>query len=197
VDGREAEIAKAFNRDTNLANRVVWFIKRWRLKVAVETGTYTGDTTIWLAKHFDAVHTLELNADYQKAARERCEREATNIFWYLGDSAELLPRVLQSLHVPAFFFLDAHWGDRWPLVGELKALKRWGGAAGSVILIHDCKVPGTDLGYDVYGGQELTLEYLAPHLTDIFGEWRHEYHTDAVGARRGAVFVERGEGVST
>ena len=95
-----------------------------------------------------------------------------------------------------FFFLDAHWGEHCPLLGELDAIayhispevmRR------PCIVIHDFQVPGTDFGFDCMpDGRPFNLELIRGHLDRIYGDWgwRHNYPTQVEGARRGWISIE-------
>lgn len=81
-------------------------------KVCVETGTFKGDGTAVMAKHFDHVYTIELNEElFNKAVRRF--RNTKNVTCLLGDSKVVLRDLIPNLPPSgATFFLDAHWsGD--------------------------------------------------------------------------------------
>ena len=78
----------------------------------METGTYTGETTEWASKYFKHVETVEA---YKKIYTETSTKLAhlKNIQFHLGDSSELLPKIIDGLRGTSLFFLDAHefyWG---------------------------------------------------------------------------------------
>jgi len=85
---------------------------------AVETGTYLGATTKFLARHFNRIHTIELDEELYNEASNNTFKNNKNIMCYLGDSAKVLKdRLIENLNKSkldkkVFFFLDAHWsGD--------------------------------------------------------------------------------------
>jgi hypothetical protein len=85
---------------------------RWasaeRIEVAVETGTFEGQTTQLLARHFPTVHTIELEPQRWR----RCVETLGSIgaIFHLGDSAQLVARLSAAYHdVPVCWYLDAHW----------------------------------------------------------------------------------------
>lgn len=80
--------------------------------VAIETGTCKGYGAKALAGSFPRVITIELSEALHRKAREHLA-PFPNVTCLLGDSSELLPRVLNELgQEPVFLFLDAHWsGD--------------------------------------------------------------------------------------
>ncbi len=101
---------------------------RLAIRHFVETGTYQGHATRWASEHFPEVWTVELRADYQRAARESLA-DRNNIRFVLGDSAQALTGIVGPLPGPALFWLDAHAGgghfgseDVCPLLDELKVI---------------------------------------------------------------------------
>lgn len=84
---------------------------------AVETGTYTGDTTKFLANRFKKVHTVELDEGlYEAVSKGNSELQKKSVSFHLGDSAKVfkdhLIDTLNKDNEKVFFFLDAHWsGD--------------------------------------------------------------------------------------
>ena len=82
-------------------------------EVAIETGTCRGYGAKALAVAFPKVITIELSEALHMAAREKLV-DLPNVICLLGNSAEVLPRVLSEVpgETGVFFFLDAHWsGD--------------------------------------------------------------------------------------
>jgi predicted O-methyltransferase YrrM len=129
---------------------------RVRPPVIVETGTYRGVTTEFLADFGVPVHTIEIDARLHAYSRARLRRYR-NVTVHLGDSVE----VLQSLdpQPSAFFYLDAHWNSEGPLVEELAEIfTRWPKA---VVMIDDFQVPGDSYSWmDCGPGKELVSEIL-------------------------------------
>lgn len=84
-------------------------------EIFVETGTYMGDT-VRLAKQygFKTIHSIELNDElYEKNKRDFADDISIKL-WH-GDSVECMPRILDTIHDEATFWLDAHASG--PLVG--------------------------------------------------------------------------------
>ncbi len=70
-------------------------------------GTYTGETA-WAFRHeFDRIETIELEPSLARLARIRFGR-TSSVHVHEGDSASVLPEILESLDRPALFWLDAH-----------------------------------------------------------------------------------------
>ncbi|MBN8549890.1 MAG: hypothetical protein J0M12_11295 [Deltaproteobacteria bacterium] len=183
-----ARLTLPFSGDDILATAMADFCTRVGARVIVETGTNVGATTAALARMAPRVLTIEANAKFVNEARNNL-REFSNIEIFHGDSGEVLPAVLLNETGPALFFLDAHWGRRWPLLAELKAIAAAEIFTDSVIIIHDMHVPDRDFGYDVYGGKRLDLSYVRESLLKINPEFEHSYPTEANGARRGWVAI--------
>jgi hypothetical protein len=111
------------------------YARTFGLHTFVETGTHMGDTIFALRRHFDRLFSIELSPDLFRLTRQRFERDP-RITILQGDSAEVLPRILQPLSEPCMFWLDGHYsggptarGNREsPVVQELEC-----------ILGHPCK----------------------------------------------------------
>jgi hypothetical protein len=120
---------------------------------AVETGTFVGDTTAFLAERCPRVITIELDPDLAARARARFE-DHPGVRVVEGDSGALLGGLLHDLHEPALFWLDGHFSGPHegiqtargrtdtPLLEELKALADWKFAKDSVVLIDDARLIG-------------------------------------------------------
>jgi len=146
---------------------VSYLFERLDIKLAVETGTYLGNTSNYLARTFKVpVHSSELVPRYHHAAR-RMLRELPNIHLQLQDSRDFLKGLAARPELTgtvAFFYLDAHWYNDLPLADEIDIIAtNW---KQFVILIDDFKVPGDPgYAYDDYGpGKALDTDYLDPVL---------------------------------
>jgi hypothetical protein len=97
-----------------------------RLREFVETGTFQGASLPWAAQHFERVSTIEINADYQRIAKQNVG-PLSNVNFVLGNSTDHMSKVCGELNGPALFWLDAHAGagffaaqDNCPLLAELR-----------------------------------------------------------------------------
>jgi hypothetical protein len=122
--------------------------KEHGLRVFVETGTYMGETAWALRRELDRIETIELEPTLARLARIRFKR-VPNVRVHEGDSAAVLPRILETLTEPALFWLDAHPStDRTahdgpiPLQAELAAIGRHE-VSGHVVLVDDLRYLGT------------------------------------------------------
>jgi hypothetical protein len=95
----------------------------------VETGTYLGTTTKFLAARSPKVHSIEpATALFEDAARRF---SGSNVVMHHGTSEEVLPRLLADLHGPVNFWLDGHYSagltyksaKESPLLEELAAIR--------------------------------------------------------------------------
>lgn len=160
--------------------------------VVVETGTYRGTTTQFLALISGApVRTIESFARYFSYSRLRLAH-LPQVRVEEGDSRSFLRRLSQEISESAtiFFYLDAHWYEDLPLADELRIIAAtW---PRSVVLIDDFRVPDDPgYGYDDYGpGKTLEDGYLPwtdlPGWSALYPVARSEQET---GARRGCVVL--------
>jgi predicted O-methyltransferase YrrM len=167
-------------------------VEALRPDVILETGTYRGTTTEWIAAFQLPVHSIESEPESFGFARERL-KATDNVTLYLDDSRRCLRRLLEEV-VPAeagvLAYLDAHWEDDLPLREELQIL--FGARAGAAVMIDDFQVPD-DPGYryDRYGEVALTADFIRPEigrfgLTPLYPRLRGALET---GARRGCVVL--------
>ena len=111
------------------------------LSRACETGTFQGEGAEALARVFPSVATVELSEELHAQAKGRLGANP-NISFFLGDSREVLPRLVDP-SVPTFWFLDGHWCDgptaggdaQCPVMAEINALG--GGHTSDCIVIDD------------------------------------------------------------
>jgi hypothetical protein len=141
---------------------VPFFIRRAQLlsqartigaNIAVETGTFRGDTTAFLAGHLREVHTIEVVPALAELARERFRRSPAVTVWN-GSSPEILRDLLPKLQGSVLFYLDGHYsggitgqGARsCPVREELEAIcELCPGKVG--IIVDDARLFGVDPEY--------------------------------------------------
>jgi len=138
-------------------------------RVMVETGTYLGDMLEALREDFGQVYSIELDRElHERAVRRFAGRRNVSIL--CGDSATVLPRLLDSISHPALFWLDGHFsagitarGDKdTPVVAELEAIARHP-VRGHVVLIDDARC--FDGSHDYPSLQEIR-EFASRHWPD-------------------------------
>src|SRR5690349_25084861 len=79
-----------------------------RFTTFIETGTFTGEMVDAMRPHFRRVISIEMSPDIHHTASQRF-RDDPRVQLLLGDSAIVLPRVLDQLQEPAVFWLDGHF----------------------------------------------------------------------------------------
>lgn len=110
------------------------------------------------------------------------------IFSYLGNSKDLLPRVLAEAPAPVCVFCDAHWGEYWPLLDELRIIAEH--KISPVIIIHDFQVPNhPEFGFDNHGGKDLNMDYVRDALNAINPNYNLFYNDRAEGNQRGILYA--------
>jgi hypothetical protein len=192
-----AEASGAFNGQRARRQLYLELAKVCRFQAIVETGTFRGHTTAFLASGAAApVYTVEAFPRYHYFARRRF-RNRSDIHLISGDSRAFLEQLARDEALRAkriFFYLDAHWYDDLPLRREVELIAAtW---KELVVMIDDFAVPGDDgYGFDDYGqGRRLSLEYLPP--LDELG-WAAFFPTtpsaEETGWRRGCVVLTRGQ----
>jgi hypothetical protein len=91
---------------------------------------------------------------------------------YYDGILDLMDELLEENDNSIFFFLDAHWEKYWPLLDELKIIKKKN--IKPVIAIHDFYVPDENgnakFGFDSYNGQNLNFEYIKSDIEEIYGK---------------------------
>jgi hypothetical protein len=111
----------------------------------VETGLYNGNGSgMQMLDLIDRYIAIDIDPRQCEAAQGK------GAIAYVGDSAEVLPRILTLLHRPALFWLDAHLVaeagqvNSSSLMGELDAILAWPHHRESVILIDDLRMMGRE-----------------------------------------------------
>ena len=122
------------------------YLKRYQLREFIETGTHLGDTVADVANDRSvSCHSIELDQHLYRQAHNRF-RNWQNVKTYQGDSGEVLPQILTTLHGPALFWLDGHYSGGvtakgeadTPISIELQAILE-SGIKGHVVLIDDAR----------------------------------------------------------
>jgi hypothetical protein len=111
-----------------------------------------------MVPHFDRLYSVELSEMLHRRAIERFRMEPS-VRLRQGDSGQVVREILQDLHQPALFWLDAHYSGGLtargsvdsPIIAELEAVLDHGPA--HVVLVDDARM------FDGTGGYP-TLESL-------------------------------------
>ena len=94
----------------------------------VETGTFLGETTAFLAKNFQSVHSIEPSLDLFNSAKQKFKEQ--KVYLYNDVSENVLPDLLAKLSGEVNFWLDGHYSagitfkgkTDCPVEDELKAI---------------------------------------------------------------------------
>lgn len=178
-----------FNRDVHMEKEFLRLKKAYNIVNVIETGTYKGITTKWLAEHFENVYSIEIMRQYYEEASLGL-KGFDNVKLMNSDSRKALPSILDRIKGNTLIFIDSHWYDN-PLVAELEIIAE--SKIRPVICIHDMKNPeDPTMGYDSYPDQGIVYDYetFKPQLDIVYGEGKydHYYNKVAEGARRGVLF---------
>lgn len=156
---------KGFHGDVYLLEVVDMLIPH--VATFIETGTYNGVTVAYTAHTYPKIRCLSCEPDRTlfRFARENT-KHLRNVRLY-NETSQVFIRQLNRRGVKkdhVLFWLDAHGaGFEWPLKEEISFIT--GNFDSAFILIDDFKVPGLDcFGYDVWGGQECSFEYIHSSL---------------------------------
>jgi hypothetical protein len=127
--------------------------RRFDVHILVESGTYLGETVNAMLKEFPRIISIELDQTLFELAVKRFRSRTHQVTILQGDSAAVLPRVVEELADPALFWLDGHYSGGItaqgkkvsPVVEELQTILA--SNLPHVILIDDARLFGTDPGY--------------------------------------------------
>lgn len=120
----------------------------------IETGTYMGDTTRLMSKYFLDVYTFEINSKlFIESQNKSLDCMIKNTHHYLGNSYDLLNKILKIDTRGSMFFLDAHQSGRdtsnngvelVPLYKELDTINRLYPKQFGVVCIDDYRLWNCD-----------------------------------------------------
>ena len=108
----------------------------------IETGTYQGDSTTFVAYHNRniPIFTSEVNESIHKKAQPLLRR-FKNINSFLLSSEKMITALIKNGQIGnlPLFYLDAHWYDFWPLEDEIEIISD--AKIKCIIVIDDFQVP--------------------------------------------------------
>ena len=87
------------------------YAKKFRIKVFVETGTYHEAMVEAMRNQFRVIHSIEI---YKPLYEENVKKfsKYKHIFLHIGDSAYVLPKIMNDIREPVIFWLDGHFSGR-------------------------------------------------------------------------------------
>jgi predicted O-methyltransferase YrrM len=189
----------AFNGQAERCATFLEMIAALKPAALIETGTYRGTSTEFMARHFTGpIHSCEVDRRCFQGTRRKLAR-FPQVELAQSDSRPFLRYVLARLKpaAPLLVYLDAHWWDDLPLAEEIEIIL--GSGHDAAIMIDDFEVPD-DPGYtfDDFGpGKRFCLDMLA-FMADrpeplFYPRARSEAET---GSKRGAVVLSTGPRVT-
>jgi hypothetical protein len=148
---------------------VVRTLKDYGLRSFVESGTSYGDGVAAVLPHVDVVHTIEAWSEAFDFSSNRFKSDG-RVKIHFGDSAELLPGILDRVG-PSVFWLDAHYsGDgtalldkETPIVAELEAIAKSEHRDSHCIVIDDARGFGVWNDYPSVEWMEESCKELFPN----------------------------------
>jgi predicted O-methyltransferase YrrM len=144
VRGRQSFFRRwAFHGDRVYQQLVVTLIRELAATHFVETGTYLGDSTRFVAEETPGVEIATCEVDPRMAVRARRRLgRYDRITLVEGSSEQFVARCLADFPQDArpVFFLDAHWYDFWPLPDELRSISS--SRLSCAVVIDDFEIPG-------------------------------------------------------
>lgn len=161
----------------------------------VETGTFLGMTTEWLASFQLPTYSCEA-VGYNYGFAQARFAATPNVHLVHSDSRRALASYLDGplkskLREPILFYLDAHWFDDLPLDDEIRTI--FAVCPHAIVLIDDFKVPDdAGYGYDDYGPNKvLDAGYLNPAIEqyDLVIRYPAIASNMESGAKRGCAVV--------
>lgn len=155
----------AFHGDPFYQKIVSTLLETYKATSFVETGTYLGHSSEFIAKRFPKlpVYTTEVNQGFFDIATNRLKKY-DSVSMYKQHTLDFLRQTLINIDLGErpVFFIDAHWEHDWPLIDELNHIKTH--YPNAILVIDDMKVPHqTQFPYDNYGGDKVCdVEHIAP-----------------------------------
>ncbi|CCB88026.1 O-methyltransferase [Simkania negevensis] len=165
----------AFNCAPEVGTFLTYLKKAYSINSVIETGTFMGNTTVFLSLLFDDVYTIEIVEKTYNATSGKL-KDYPNVQCFLGSSDVVLVDLLPKLEGKrTLFYLDAHWENHWPLRQELIEISKTH-HDNCVIVIDDFKVPGRrDIPFDKYKQNECSVDYIKEELKLVFSECEIHY----------------------
>jgi hypothetical protein len=135
-----------FGFDIHHALEIDYLIKKYNVKKIVETGTNMGDTTEYLAKNYPELEIVTTESVYEffNFSQKRLKKYLNVSI--LNESSDIVTSIEGKENITTLYYLDAHWGEYWPLKDEIKNIET------GIICIGDFNIKNNLYGYDSYNG---------------------------------------------
>jgi hypothetical protein len=166
---------------------VLALFSQFQPRVAVETGTFRGDTTEFLGR-LAPTHTVESHLRSYVYASTRFLLNS-KIHVHRGDSRAVLSKLAPLVRSKTcFVYLDAHWGQDLPLGKELEIVSQW---HDPIVMVDDFAVPrDAGYGFDSYEAGTLNIDLLS-ELPGFHRYFPAAPSAQETGAKRGCVVLTR------
>lgn len=168
-------------------------------KAIIETGTYRGTTTEFIAKTFrPPILTIESDPHNFYYSRIRLRRYK-NVCVFEGSSPQVLEGMSRDPGLSkeaVFFYLDAHWKGKLPAREELPIIRaNW---RDYVVMIDDFQVPGdAGYGFESYkNGAIQDLDHFNEVLTGMSIFFPALASQTETGSQRGCIVLAQGSTTS-
>lgn len=120
--------------------------QKYHIDILVETGTFLGIMVEAQKKRFKKIISIELGIELFEAAQIKFANDK-HITIIQGDSGKVLPKILETIEMPAIFWLDGHYsegitaqGDKdCPIFEELDAIFGSSNKLNHILLIDDAR----------------------------------------------------------
>jgi len=159
---------------------VLDYAAKYKPRVFIETGTYTGHMVYGVMNEFQQIYSIELDLILAEKAEMRF-RGYRHVHIVQGDSGQVLPEILKTISEPCLFWLDAHYSKgktakgeiNTPIVQELNCILSREGGEQDILLIDDAR---TYTGKNDYPD----LRSLERSILDIRPNWIFEVKDDII-----------------
>ena len=94
--------------------------KIFRTDTLIETGTYLGDMVYAMKDRFKDIYSIELSEDLYNRAKLAFKRYS-HVHLLQGDSAEVLPGILDNVSERCLFWLDGHYSAGITALGNMRS----------------------------------------------------------------------------
>ncbi len=146
------------------------YAARYGCRILIETGTFRGDMIAAQLDYFNVLHSIELAPHLHAAAVERF-KDHSKVTIHLGDSATVLPKLLETIDEPCLFWLDGHASggetargkELTPIIHELETILKHP-VKNHAILIDDAREFGPGKGYPSLSKVRKLVSQTYPHF---------------------------------